>query len=339
MARRSARLRGRAEEWFGAIVETRGSVYAAAEIITEVNDQITRRAIALARDALRLAGWDVPELAFCWLALGSHARAEQLLRTDQDHAILMADGPPELVEAARDYYVALGRRVTGLLEECGYERCVGDMMAASPEGCRTASEWRDALTRWTASPNGDHLLKAATLMDRRPLAGDMSLGEAFATASAALVRGETIFLAFLARAAVDNPPPLSFFRNFVVESGGEHKDTFDIKQRAMLSLADAARVLSLSVGEPDPPNTIDRYNRLIAREPKNARIYEAAAEAYDALMLFRARQGLADGTDGRYFNIKELSKLQRLQLRNTFTPINDLLAILKMRFQLQMLSK
>ena len=334
-----ARLRTRAEAWLRPIVEQRGSVYEVAKIMTEVNDQITRRAVQLALDELRRGGRPEPSLAFCWLSLGSHARGEQLLRTDQDHAILIADGPPEDLEPARDFYAALGERVAGLLAECGYERCAGDMMATNKAWCLSYGEWVDRLGTWVASPSGAHLLNASTLLDRRPLAGDLSLGEAFAEASAEIAAAEPVFLAFLASAAVDNPPPLSFFRNFVVESGGEHKDTFDIKQRAMLSLADAARVLSLGAGAADPPGTVDRYDRLRALEPRNADVYLAAAQAYDTLMLFRARQGIADGTDGRYFRIRELSKLERLQLRNAFTPINDLLAILKMRFQLQMISK
>ena len=334
-----ARLRTRAEAWLRPIVEQRGSVYEVAKIITEVNDQITRRAVILALDGLKREGHPAPALAFCWMSLGSHARGEQLLRTDQDHALLIADGPAEELEAARAYYVTLGERVAALLAECGYERCVGDMMATNQAWCLSRSEWLARLGEWIGSPNGDHLLNASTLLDRRPLAGDLSLGRGFVEASRELVAGESIFLAFLASAALDNPPPLSFFRNFVVESSGEHKDSFDIKQRAMLPLADAARVLTLAAGASDPPNTVDRYDRLRALEPRNADVYLAAAQAYDTLMLFRARQGLADGSDGRYFRIRELSKLERLQLRNTFSPINDLLAILKMRFQLQMISK
>ena len=333
------RLRARAEAWLRPVVEQRGSVYEVARIMTEINDQITRRAVTLALDGLRRDGQPAPTLAFCWLSLGSHARGEQLLRTDQDHAVLIADGPAEELEPARDFYAALGTRVADLLEEAGYERCVGDMMATNRDWCLSHAEWLRRLRAWIERPSGDHLLNAATLLDRRPLAGDLSLGKAFVDESRGLAQGESIFLAFLASAAVDNPPPLSFFRNFVVESSGEHKDSFDIKQRAMLSLADAARVLSLGAGTSDPPGTIDRYDRLRALEPRNADVYEAAAQAYDTLMLFRARQGLADDSDGRYFRIRELSKLERLQLRNTFTPINDLLSILKMRFQLQMISK
>ncbi len=334
-----SRLRTRAEQWLRPIVDQRGSVYSAAKIMTEVNDQISRRCITLTLDAMRADGYETPELAFCWLSLGSQARGEQLLRTDQDHAIVIADGDAAAQASAKTFYVELGKRVSMALAEIGFERCVGDMMAANPTWCLSLGEWAAQLADWVKNPNGSNLLNASTLLDRRPLAGDLDLGRRLVDVTAGLVPGENLFLAFLAKAAVDNPPPLSFFRSFVVENSGEHKDDFDIKQRAMLSLADAARVLTLSAGLSDPPNTVDRYDRLREAEPRNAEVYHAAAQAYDTLMLFRARQGLEDGTDGRYFKIRDLSKLERLQLRNTFRPIDDLLSILKMRFSLQMLSQ
>ena len=333
-----SRLRERAEQWLRPIVDQRGSMYAAAKIMTEVNDQVTRRAIRLALDELTDAGESVPKLAFCWLSLGSHGRGEQLLRTDQDHAIVFADGTGAEEEVARKFYVALAERTSQLLEETGYERCVGDMMAANPAWCLSLREWEAELGGWVANPSGSSLLNASTLLDRRPTYGDLALGESLIERCSELTRGQRLFQAFLARAAIDNPPPLSFFRSFVVESGGEHEDEFDIKQRAMLPLVDAARVLTIDQGLGHLNNTVDRYDALAEAEPQNAEMYAAAAQAYDTLMLFRARQGLGDGSEGRYFRIKELNKLERLQLRNTFRPIAELLSALKIRFQLSILA-
>ena len=348
-ARELRQLRERAEAWLRPTVEQRGSVYAAAKIMTEVNDELTRRAVALALGRLREAGHEPPAHPFCWLALGSHGRGEQLLRTDQDHAIVFADADSTAdaeadaaeLEAARSFLVELAAEASAILGEVGFERCVGDMMAANPAWCLTVSEWRERLADWAANPTGPKLLNASTLLDRRPVYGALALGEELVAWSAAYCREQPLLLAFLAKAATDNPPPLSFFRNFVVERGGEHEDEFDVKQRAMLPLADAARVLTLAAGVPDPPNTVDRFDRLGALEPQNAELYEAAAQAYDTLMGYRARQGFADGgaSDGRYFRIRELGKLERLQLRNAFRPAEDLLQVLRLRFQLTALNQ
>ena len=64
-----------------------------------------------------------------------------------------------------------------------------------------------------------------------------------------------LFYAYLGANALENPAPLGFFRQFLVENDGEHKDTFDIKSRALLPLVDAARILILSVGIRNINNT------------------------------------------------------------------------------------
>jgi len=333
------RLRMRAEYWLQPIIDQRGSTFAAASIMNEINDQITQRCLILSMDALNEEGIDSPDLAFCWMALGSHGRAEQLLRTDQDHAIVFADGNEEETAYAKTYYLKLAEKTANLLASIGFERCIGDMMSANPEWCLSLTDWKNKLEEWVSKPSGENILNTSTLLDRRPVFGDLGLGEALAEHCRQRVKEATLLLAFMAKSATDNPPPLSFFRSFVVERGGEHKDEFDIKQRAMLPLADAARVLTYSLGISDPSNTVSRFDRLREAEPQNADVYLQAAQAYDTLMLFRARQGLNDGSDGRYFKISELSKLERLQLRNTFRPAQDLLGVLRMRFQLQMLNQ
>lgn len=333
------RLRERAEYWLQPIIDQRGSTYAAAGIMNEINDQITARCLMLSIDRLSEEGVDSPDLAFCWMALGSHGRAEQLLRTDQDHAIVFANGTIEETAYAKTYYLRLAEMTANLLAGVGFERCIGDMMSANADWCLSLAAWEEKLESWIKTPTGENILNASTLLDRRPIFGDLALGNALATLCRERVKDATLLLAFMAKSMTDNPPPLSFFRNFVVERSGEHKDEFDIKQRAMLPLADAARVLTYGLGISDPSNTVSRFDRLREAEPQNAEIYLQAAQAYDTLMLFRARQGLSDGSDGRYFKISELSKLERLQLRNTFRPAEDLLGVLRMRFQLQMLNQ
>ncbi|WP_306465112.1 putative nucleotidyltransferase substrate binding domain-containing protein, partial [Gelidibacter salicanalis] len=66
-----------------------------------------------------------------------------------------------------------------------------------------------------------------------------------------------------------NPPPLGFFKDFVVEKSGEHKNEFDIKSRAMMPLADLARLLVLSHGVIGVNNTFKRFDRLVALEPNS----------------------------------------------------------------------
>ena len=62
--------------------------------------------------------------------------------------------------------------------------------------------------------------------------------------------GSRCFLAHLAKQAVAHEPPLGFFRGFVLEKAGDHRDTLDIKRGGIGAVVELARVHALSVGSP-----------------------------------------------------------------------------------------
>jgi CBS domain-containing protein len=101
-----------------------------------------------------------------------------------------------------------------------------------------------------------------------------------------------------------------------------------------MPLTDAARVLTLHNKIASMNNTFKRFEALAQREPGNRELYEQAADAYEILMRFRTLQGLKQRNSGRFFNPSELSKMERILLRNSFRPIQDLQSLLKTRFQL-----
>lgn len=142
------------------------------------------------------------------------------------------------------------------------------------------------------------------------------------------------FFGFLAADTLRNPPPLGFFRQFLLEGDGEHKDTFDIKGRALEPLIDSARVLALSHNLLEVTNTYHRFKQLAELEPKNAELYEECAEAFNTLMRFRTEEGLTNDSDGRYLDMNELSKTDKGKLKNCVEPINEIQDIIKNRFSI-----
>lgn len=143
-----------------------------------------------------------------------------------------------------------------------------------------------------------------------------------------------IFLNFLALNAIKNPPPLGFFRQFLVENDGEHKDLFDIKSRAIMPLVDAARLLVLSYKIKECNNTILRFEKLIDVEPQNKELYTACIDAFKILLRFRTVQGLKHKDSGRFIDLKSLNKSDRLKLKGCFGPIRDIQELIKVRFTL-----
>ena len=102
----------------------------------------------------------------------------------------------------------------------------------------------------------------------------------------------------------------------------------------MMPLTDAARLLILNHKTSSINNTFERFEKLAELEPKNEELYQQAADAYEILMRYRATQGLKNKNSGKFFKPEELSKMERLNLRNCFRPIQELQDMIKVRFQL-----
>lgn len=328
-------LRLQAENLLGKYIFQEVSIAFISTIMTEINDQITIKALEIATKEMEANGLNPPAgIEWCWLALGSLGRSEQLLRTDQDNALVFQNVDASELEAARTYFLEYAKIVTAILHEVGFDYCPGDMMASNPQWCLSLDEWKDQFSSWIFQPNPQALLLANVFFDYRPVYGAFHLADQIGQHIHQAVGEQTIFLGFLAKNALQNPPPLSFFRNFLVERSGEHKNEFDLKKRAMMPLSDAARVLTLEARLTGVNNTFRRFDKLATLEPQNKELFEQAADAYEIFMRYRTLQGLKMKNAGRFFNPENLSKMERMNLRNGFRPISELQSFLTTRFQL-----
>lgn len=319
-----AAIRGKAEELLAKYLEQDVSALYVAGTVSAVTDAIVQRLVEL-----HVAVEGPPPRPFAWLALGSHGREEQLLRTDQDHALVYDGGRDE---AAAAWFRRLAASVSAGLETCGFAPDPGGVSAARDEWCRSLSEWKETLRRWVERPGEHDVLLATVFLDFRPVAGEPGLARELTRFLHEEVARTELFLGRLVRDALSTPPPLSFFRSFMVERNGEHKDAFDLKLRAMIPLVDAARVLALDHALAGESSTIRRFQRLAALETAHRELYEEAALAYEVLLKIRARFGLKRRDGGRYIDPGALNKLDRQTLRTIFAAVKELQDLLRVRF-------
>ncbi len=323
-------IRDKTEHLIKKYMEQEVSVSFVTQIVSEINDEIIQRCIRIAEQELGAAKYQ--QIKYCWLALGSEGRGEQLLRTDQDNALVYQDDPNN--SNIKEDCLLLAQKVTAMLHEIGYEYCPADMMASNPSWCQSVEDWQNTFTKWVHSPGEKEIMMCTIFFDYRPVYGDHSLAQNLTQHIFSLLDKQDVFLHLMAKNALENPPPLSFFRNFIVEKNGEHKDSFDIKLRAMMPLVDAARLLILAHRISGINNTSKRYLALAEAEPNNAELLLMAADAYEILIRLRTIHGLKTGDSGRYIQPEVMDKMQRLQLRNAFQPIDELQKLIKVRFQL-----
>lgn len=330
-------VRDRAEDLLQKYLDQGVKIKFIAEVMSQINDALIQRIIQMSLDGMLKAGYKAPNVSFCWLSLGSEGREEQLLRTDQDNALVFDNVEAHQLENTRQFFLSLAQKVTQGLNACGFEFCPAEMMASNPKWCLSLQEWKNQFKKWMVTPTQDAILMSTIFFDFRPVHGNEKLADALTSYIFEHIDQQTPFLNFLAKDAVHNPPHLGFFRNFVVEKNGEHKDTFDIKARAMMPLTDAARLLTLAAKKDRTTNTPERFRALALLEKSNAQLFEQAADAYEVLMEYRTKFGLRNEDSGRFINPEQLSKMERLQLRNSFKPISELQTLLSTRYNLAFL--
>ena len=300
-------------------------------IIAEINDSLVHRTVELAIDEMLVK----PPVSFTFLVLGSQGRKEQLLTTDQDNALIFEDVAEDKYETVQKYFLSLASVITKNLHSIGYEYCEAEMMASNPNWCLSASLWEKQFKTWMTTPTEEATLLSAIFFDFRAVYGNEALANNLAKVVFTGVDKSKRFLALMGKSALQKPSPLGFFKQFLVEQNGEHKDSFDIKTRAMMVLIDAARILALEHHLAGVNSTLERYERLAMLEENNSELFESCSKAFRVLLKFRTRQGLRYNDSGRYIDLNTLSKSDKLKLKRCFRPIREIQELLTVRYRLK----
>lgn len=301
-----------------------------SNIVAEINIAIIRRAIEIAVERIGTP----PPVRFVWMSIGSQGRKEQVLLTDQDNALVFEDVEPQHYDAVKTYFLNLAERVTYTLNKIGYEYCPDGLMASNLQWCKSVTDWINQYNDWINTPSEKTVALSTIFFDFDFIYGVPVIEDVLVESIGKSINRNKKFFAYLAADTLKNPPPLGFFRQFLLENDGEHKDSFDIKSRALEPLIDGARLLALSQNLLEITNTYQRFKRLGELEPQNAELYEECAEAFNTLMRFRTEEGLNNDSNGKYIDLNNLSKSDKVKLKNCFQPINDLQDLIKNRFSL-----
>ncbi|UII76087.1 DUF294 nucleotidyltransferase-like domain-containing protein [Flagellimonas sp. HMM57] len=302
-----------------------------SKIVSELNDATIKQVIKITLRGME----QKPPVKFTWLTMGSQGRAEQLLNTDQDNAILFENVPAAKLKETHAYFLELGNRVTKELNTIGYEYCPAEMMASNPLWCHSLDEWKKVTSFWIGNPGPDEVLLSSIFFDYTVTYGDKTLVDELSSHIFKNIEKHPLFLVHLASGALQNPSPTGFFRSFLVEQDGEHKDFFDLKLRALMPMIDAARVLILSHAIKSINNTAERYEKLAELEPQNKELYLSCSYASKALLKFRTIQGLLHNDSGRFIALDKLNKEEKIKLKRTFKTIKEIQELLQVRFQVK----
>lgn len=305
---------------------------ALTSLITRVADAVLERVISFAVDK---AG--PPPCRFAFIVMGSEGRNEQTLKTDQDNAIIYEDpADDEQKELASKYFLDLAADICGWLDQAGFDFCEGNNMAQNPDWCQPISVWKNYFARWIDAETPEDLLYSSIFFDFRYAWGDEELTDELGDfLFGSLGKWSGFFFKYMVENAFRIRPPLGFFRNIVVESKGEHKDSFDIK-RAMMPIIDFARVYSLKHGITET-NTLERLEKIRDMQVLTREEYEDITQSYRYLMNLRfIRQITAIAEEGgranNFINPKQLTRIDQTMLKEIFKRIEGVQQKMSMEF-------
>lgn len=212
---------------------------AATRLISLFNDRLTSRVVALTARRHRL-----PQVAWCWLALGSEGRHEQTFVTDQDNGLLFHASSEQEADALRELFLPFAQEANQRLADCGFTLCTGQIMAGNPAWCLSLDEWREQFIEWVRRPEPEALLNASIFFDLRPLVGQLELGEQLRTLLLSLTTSTPAFQHLMAANALHAEAPLNFRGEVALNSDG----LVDLKKYGSRIFVDAARIFALTSG-------------------------------------------------------------------------------------------
>jgi CBS domain-containing protein len=300
----------------GALLREGARAASIIRILSEINDRVVRKVLEIAEREL-----GPPPVLYCWLALGSEGRKEQTFRTDQDNAIVYADGTEIQQAKAAEYFRRFSVFMRSGLIRCGFEACPANFMASNPDWCQPLSVWKRYFSSWVSEPTPEAVLKSLVFLDFRPLHGDESLAWEMRDHLIKKVPEYPAFLGFLANMLARNRPPIGFFGSVAVERSGEHKDGLNLKIKGVAPLVDIARLFSLEKGV-RAASTMERLEGLRGTTSLISELVDELEDAFEFMTLLRIHHQCRQMEEGKpidnFIRLDALSSLEKQSLKNTF---------------------
>jgi CBS domain-containing protein len=306
------------------------SIECVTKQITALSDAITQKLVNFA-----IAKLSKPPCKFAFIAMGSQARQEQTLKTDQDNAIIYEDIDVKSAKKTQKYFNKLAKIICDNLNFIGYDYCKGRVMAKNPKWCKPIEVWKKYFVDWIELPNPLELRKINIFFDFKCIYGDKKLTAALNRHINRLVRHRSVFFLHLAKNILHTKPPIGFFGNFLITHKGKHRHTFNIKQ-SMGIIVDFARIYGLR-NNIKQTNTVKRLKQIYKKGFFEYSEYKNILYAYDSLMQIRltnqAKLLCNNKRPNNYLNPKQLTNTEKNTIKKSFLQISDLSKKIKLLLQ------
>ncbi|MCZ0927950.1 DUF294 nucleotidyltransferase-like domain-containing protein [Vreelandella janggokensis] len=323
-----ARLAPDVSASFVRMVQEGANSHMVGSALSTIGRSFSRRLLELAEEKL-----GPPPVAYCFMVNGSMARNEQSIVTDQDNALILSDD--FVPEEHDDYFKALADFVSEGLDACGYTYCKGDVMATNSQWRQPLSVWKSYFTDWINNPTPERLLHSSIFFDLDSLYGEDVFVEALQDLIAEKAPQSPLFLAAMARNALNRTPPLGFFRTFVMEKDGKHNNSINLKRRGTAPMVDLIRVHALACGS-KAQNTFQRLDDIANTQLLATGMSDKLSYAFEFMCMSRIRHQVIDLQEERVpdnnIEPENVADSERHNLKDAFQVLSNAQKFLKFRY-------
>lgn len=270
---------------------------------------IVKRAIALAGAEMQGVNW-----CFC----GASGRSESLTRHAPQLVLIIPD------EQSRADREKAYDRVCETLVECDYLSRT-DLTFDRLFLVATAAEWKHRYEGWLQDPVRTEMYLARPLFDLRSVHGDRSLWSGLERDVAGAVDRDILHV--FANDCLASLPPLTFFKDAVVEKSGEQTTVFRLEHSALRPLVDVGRVFGMAARKAMGTSTFERLTLARTLLPEHSSVFREASETLRILLWQQARIGIDQDTSGSELPPALLSRHDRHVLKGGFRSILQLLEL------------
>jgi CBS domain-containing protein len=255
-------------------------------------------------------------VSWAWLDLGSAARREFTLASDQDNALAYATPQPG-DEGIDEYFAGLGADVNNGLVRCGIGLDNNGVLAGNRLWRMSKDAWLRTFDACLTDPDESHLIRASVSFDFRPTAGALAV-TAELTERIRAARQHVQFMRLMARTATGYPVALGFRGQLATGHDGDPPGKLDLKRGAIIPLVNLVRFYALANGVTISP-TVDRIDAVAGIGGLERSDADALSEAFVVISGIRfdhhAAQVQAGLPPDNLVDPEELAPIARTDLR------------------------
>jgi len=261
----------------------------------------------------------------CFIVMGSEGRNEQIIKTDQDNALVVKDNIN--VEQYRVYM----EKLTNTLIDFGYPPCPGNIMVSNPFWCKTVQEFKDEIAKWIESPAMQNYMDLAIFFDSFAVAGDKQLLIDLKEDLFNKLHDKDVFMAYFAKATLTFDTP-STVANFMTKTY-----YIDIKKAGIFPIVQGVRSLALKEKIRET-TTVKRIKILVQKKAIQTQMANELLEAFDILNTLRLKSHLQKIQDKKELNNEidthKLGKIERDLLKDSFKIVTAFRKFIIYKFQI-----